>query len=407
MIMMKRIAFIFLSLVLAIGAVNAQNSKRTSAYMYNKNGKLDKAQASIEEAILHEKTKDDPKTWYYRGLIYLNIATTQKEKFQGLSDNPVGIAFESLKRAEELDSKETFKKDILVRLSKIGELFFNQGVADYNKSAWIPAANNFEKAFLVGQEFGTTDTSALRNVTLTLSSALKEAEEADKPALEKKVADTYKQLIGFEMKDPNIYSEYANILIANEEYDAALEIIQKGRQLSPKNFNLIVAEANVYLKKEDSKNAIQVLNEAIALDPTNGTVYAAAANMYANVTRDTATSKEERDIAFAEAEKNFKKAIEITPNFDNYFNLGALFYNRGADTYAYANELPFDDPTYPELEKAAKEDLANAVPYLEKARELNPDDVWVLRSLKEVYLRTKQNDKFKEINDKLKEVEAR
>jgi len=40
-----------------------------------------------------------------------------------------------------------------------------------------------------------------------------------------------------------------------------------------------------------------------------------------------------------------------------------------------------------------------ALPYLEKAYELNPDERNILETLKEIYTRTKQYEKLKEINE--------
>ena len=44
---------------------------------------------------------------------------------------------------------------------------------------------------------------------------------------------------------------------------------------------------------------------------------------------------------------------------------------------------------------------AKALPYMEKAYELKPDDVYAMRSLKELYYRLKQTDKYNAIKAKL------
>ncbi|MFA8298836.1 MAG: tetratricopeptide repeat protein [Hyphomicrobiales bacterium] len=403
---MKRIAIVLLILVSFIGSASAQKSKRTSAYMYNKNGKLDKAKIAIDLASEHEKTKEDAKTWYYKGLIYLNIATTNKDKYKNLSDNPVSIAYDAFKKAQVLDTDNDFKNDISIRLIKIGEIFFNAGVAKFKTSDFEEAANDFEEAYIVGKSYGNVDTNALQNTALALSKALATSTPEQKPDLIEKVKTVYGQLIDFNVNDPFIYSNYSNLLIEEGKFNDAIAIIQKGRTAFPKDYNLIIAEANIYLKKEDSKKAIELLNQALELDQTNPTIFAAVGNMYSNIVRDTTATNDEKNSALAEAEKAFNKAIELAPDsFDNYFNLGALYYNRGADIIAFANELDFDDPRYPDLEKEAKENLKKAMPYLEKAREINPKDKFVLISLKEVYARTSQYDKLKEVNEKLKELQ--
>ena len=60
---MKKIALLLgLSMMLSIGF--AQNFERTSAYNYNRDGKLDKAKESIDKAVKHEKTMNDAKTCF-------------------------------------------------------------------------------------------------------------------------------------------------------------------------------------------------------------------------------------------------------------------------------------------------------------------------------------------------------
>ena len=63
--------------VLAAGMAQAQNDAVTNAFFFNKDGELDKAKEEIDRAAAHEKTKDKPKTWYFRGLIYENILNTK------------------------------------------------------------------------------------------------------------------------------------------------------------------------------------------------------------------------------------------------------------------------------------------------------------------------------------------
>ncbi len=66
---MKR-KIIFAALLAATMGASAQTMKVQSAYSDMKNDRWKNAMANIEEACVHEKTKDDAKTWNYAGLIY-------------------------------------------------------------------------------------------------------------------------------------------------------------------------------------------------------------------------------------------------------------------------------------------------------------------------------------------------
>ncbi|MFT4981051.1 MAG: hypothetical protein ACI9UR_000898, partial [Bacteroidia bacterium] len=61
---------LFTAALLISVAVFGQKSKRTSANNYLEYGELDNAKEAIDPTISHEKTMNEAKTWYFRGLIY-------------------------------------------------------------------------------------------------------------------------------------------------------------------------------------------------------------------------------------------------------------------------------------------------------------------------------------------------
>ncbi len=50
---------------------------------------------------------------------------------------------------------------------------------------------------------------------------------------------------------------------------------------------------------------------------------------------------------------------------------------------------------------------AKALPYMEKAYELKPDDVYSMRSLKELYYRLKMTDKYNAVKAKLDVIDGK
>ena len=85
---MRKITLIVALIGLSIAA-NAQSVKLQSAISDLRNGRLNKAKANIDAAAEHEDTKNDPKTWIYRGLIYCQLgAPDVKDKYKGLFNQP-------------------------------------------------------------------------------------------------------------------------------------------------------------------------------------------------------------------------------------------------------------------------------------------------------------------------------
>ena len=84
----------------------AQQGTVTNAFLYHKDGELDKAKTAIDKACLHEKTSLKAKTWFYKGNIYMDIYTTDKAEYKNLANNPGEIAHGAFKKSIELDSPE-------------------------------------------------------------------------------------------------------------------------------------------------------------------------------------------------------------------------------------------------------------------------------------------------------------
>jgi len=108
-----------------------------------------------------------------------------------------------------------------------------------------------------------------------------------------------------------------------------------------------------------------------------------------------------------EASTSYMKAIEYKEDyFDAYYNLGALYYNKGVKQVDVANLVPSSQPDkYEEEKNKADIEFKKAIPYMEKAHEINPTDKFTLESLKTLYYRLKMLDKHAEIIEKMKSIQ--
>ncbi len=128
--------------------------------------------------------------------------------------------------------------------------------------------------------------------------------------------------------------------------------------------------------------------------------------MYNILFADVTKVEEERFLAFDKAVDAYKKAIELEPAFfDAVYNLGAIIFNKGAYYLEIADALPFGDKNYDGLKQKGDECLVDALPYLEEALEINPEDKSTLFSLKQIYSRNGDMEKYKVVDQKLKDLE--
>lgn len=377
---MKRTILTLVVMIIAV-AVMGQANKRTSAFNYQRYGKLDLAKQAIDEAVQNESTIGDAKTWFYRGNIYYDIAVSSDEKFKNLDPDPFGVAYESYNKAKELDKKGEYSADILKYTIAIGEGYYNKGVVDYNEQKFKDAALNFEKAFNVGKSVNRIDTSALVNAAVS-------AGQGNEIQLAKQY---YQQLITMNVQKPDVYASLSELYKNEGDTAMALQTVAKGREKFPDDFNLLIAETNIYLATNEKEKAMADLETALLMDATNPSIFFAVGTIYDQL----------GDVA--KATSAYEEALKLKPDyFEANYNLGALYVNQAADILTKANDLPLDEVAKYDAEKAKADDmLKKSLPYLEKALELQPEDVNTLVSLKEIYTRLGETDKLKVVNEKL------
>jgi tetratricopeptide (TPR) repeat protein len=365
--------------------VKAQVSERTSAWNYLNKGKLDKAKASIDKCIAHESTMADAKTWFYRGNIYLSIRLSEDTAYRKLEPNALQVSYDSYTKAISLDTKKEYLDDINQRLMIVGEQFYNIGVENFQAKKYDVAIQNFENTVKINQNLGKADTLAMYNVAFVAEMA------NDLP----KAKQYYQELIKINYKQPLIYASLSNIYRTEKDTAMALQIIQRGRTMYPDDFSLLITETNIYLAKNDIVAAQKNLNQAIEKDPTNPTIYFAVGTTYDQMGR------------VEDAEKAYLKAIELKPDmFDAIYNLGALYFNQGVKIFEEADKLT-DMTLYAKEKEKYEAAWRKALPQLEKALELMPNDVNTIYSLKQLYARLNMPEKAKIMSERLDKAEGK
>ncbi|WP_392388828.1 tetratricopeptide repeat protein [Flavobacterium piscinae] len=100
-----------------------------------------------------------------------------------------------------------------------------------------------------------------------------------------------------------------------------------------------------------------------------------------------------------DAEKYYKKAIEINPNYSNaYLNLAILKLDSDGKLVEEMNKLgnsAKDNKRYDELKVQRENVFKEALPYLEKVVELSPNNLEAKQTLLNVYTSLDMTEKYK------------
>ncbi|WP_321373692.1 tetratricopeptide repeat protein [uncultured Draconibacterium sp.] len=380
---------ILLALVICSSAVFAQKGKVTSAQNLKDTGKLDKALEAIKEATdpandKAEKSIPWPKTWEVRGEIYQAIFASQDESVKALSDDPLTIALESYKKALELDEKDKFSKSVKIKLTLLTNDLTNQAVEAFNNNDFELALKSFEQILEVEDipvvkedDPGAVDTVILFNSGLAAYNAQNY----------KKAVQYYGEAAKHGYNGARTYALISDSYIQMQDTANALAAVQEGFEKYPDDNGVLTSMIDLYMKIGKNEEALKYLDMAIEQDPNNVTYYFAKGALYEKF------GEEENAVAA------YEKASEVDPTFFNsYYNLGALYYNKGVKQIEVANAVPANENEKYEAElKKADVWFEKALPYMEKCRELNPEDEMTLESLKNLYYRMKNMDKYNEI----------
>ena len=141
---MQKLVFIFVFCFTASLAF-AQNSNVRKAEAAKDKGDLEEALQLIDEAAQNEKTKDDPKTYYTKGLILEAMVIDKDGKVKDASKLDDAVA--AYKKAKSLDKENgTYYVFADQRLESVWGQFLNVGADAYSNQNFEKALENFEIA---------------------------------------------------------------------------------------------------------------------------------------------------------------------------------------------------------------------------------------------------------------------
>lgn len=189
-----------------------------------------------------------------------------------------------------------------------------------------------------------------------------------------------------------VYKNIALILVQKGKVDEARAAVAEARKANPEDSGLILTEAELYLQIKDYDTYTRLVNEALQKDPTNVDL------VYNLGVISTNANKLE------DAEKYYKRAIEIDPNYFNaLLNLSELLLRADEKFVTEMNKLGTsekDNKRYEVIKAERNKNFKSVLPYLEKAVELKGDNDAAKKTLLSVYNALEMTDKYKALKAK-------
>lgn len=370
----------------------AQKGKVNSALNFVESGNLEKAKQAVEEALTNDKTKDWPKTYYAVGRVSQAMweegASTENEELMNAYDDQLIYAYDNYLKSIDLDDKNNIEKLVIVQLPSLANDFLSWAAMEFENGNYDKSTIAFEKLLALQKSdiyMGNVDTVVIFNTALAAYNA-KDFDKAHK-YLDEVILLHYGETTPY-LLNYQAYSEEKDLENAEKSLREAFEAF-------PDDDQVLLTMIQFFIDNDKREEAIDYLDLALDDAPENHNLHYAKGVMY--------MQSEDYDKAL----ESLKKSIELEPDyFNSQYNAGVCYYNKGASMLEAANEI-MDPEEYNKAFEEAKEVFSMAVPYMERARELNPDDMDTLTSLKELYYRLGMTEKYNEVLAKLDELEGR
>lgn len=338
---------IFLGLALMIGMIaNAQSGEVTNAVLYHKNNDLVKAKSAIDNATKHDKTSAKSKTWYYTGVIYMDIAK-KKTDFVKKHAN-FSTAAEAFQKAIDLNNSENFVSQATKKREELYGTVFNEGVALHGANDLENAMNFDELAASIQIPNTENRVSALINASIAAES-LKNVDKG---------IELNKKILELAPNDFETYLALIKLYETKKDMNMALKYAEDGAEKFPENKDFNNEVARIAVKSGNADQAIKKLKEASAKEPSN-TLYL---NKIAELYDKTGDKKE--------AENYYLKAVATdTKNVDANYNLGAFYFNEAVEHNNKLGDLDLNasTKTRTDLNNKMKASFNKCIPYYEAA----------------------------------------
>lgn len=401
---MKKLSLILVCAILSTGIAIAQKSAVSQAEkdLTKLEPNFESARKTIKGALTNPETKDDVKTWYVAG--WANFAAyddmlgknqIKKDAFSKLDmANAIYDAYVYSMKALPMDSIiEINKKTGEPKLDKKGNKKYK---TKYSKNILSRVNGHLNDYSVAGQDFYEAKdyNKAQYMWDAFVKTAIKTKNQKDAVQVPDSIIGQLSFYVGVARYMGENYDQATSAFElareydydTKETYDYALacysnlqnneKIIETAKLAFPKFGNedsqYVSILINDYINNEKYEDAKKLLDEAIAANPQKAEFY--------DVKGTICEQLNDMDNAIA----NFQKAVEVDPTYaKGQFNVGRYYYNIAVKNN---EKSPTGNREYKEyFEKNIKPYYEQALPYMEKAYQLDSSNGDIKRALENLY----------------------
>jgi tetratricopeptide (TPR) repeat protein len=364
-----------------------------------KKGELIEAKEISDVSISYEKTMNNPKTWYLRGLIYMALDTSAS--MVGVTNDALQTSISSFNKSDALSEDED--KDPFItddtgmpttktqQIESYWGFHYNKAATTFGEKDYINSITSFNNAALIKPY----DTNSVINAGYAAVQA----------KLYDKAKSYFYRAIELGSKDKDIRLILIYVVATGQNLlEESLVIVRDARVLFPSDNELARQEINILIQLDKSEEATLNLVKAIEAEPNDPNLHFTLGILHEEIglKSDSEAEKAER---IELARKAYTAAVNVDPTYYNgHYNLGVLamtevnIYIKEQNALGYSKaDLKKSD----ELEPIIQEKLSVALPLWEKTVLLKDDELPALETLAYLYTMKKMYDQAESIQAKI------
>ena len=359
------VGVLFIGLILS--GFQCSSTETTSARLYIQQKNYAKAMDVLKKEVANNPKSDEG--WYYLGYVYGETGNVDS----------MLIAF-----TNSLSVSENFKKEISDLKNYYWANSFNSGVNLYqrgNKTADEDSSKMFYDKSIMAFKSATLinpdSTDSYKNLAFVLmrSGRMEEAIEPFQKLIEIKhelagyryLGEIYYTLGINKTSSFNATGNVEDSISALENYEKAISVLEEGRSRYHDNAEIVRILNASYIGAGRNDEALESSKELAEKEPDNKV----SLYNYGVILLQTED--------FAGAEKQFKKALEIDPEYEN------AIYNLALTYVKWGTALSKQEEENEEYTGEYKKKYESALPYLEKVVKTDSENAAVWELMGKVY----------------------
>ncbi|HEA29251.1 MAG TPA: tetratricopeptide repeat protein [Leeuwenhoekiella sp.] len=373
------------------------------------------------EGMMGEMDEDDKEEFYYY----------KAKAFMGKEDDFSGLdtVLESLDMASKTNEGDDYGDEVAELKQQAMNKTINSAVEDQNAERYDAAASKLNKLYTLspkdtiylyyaasnavnGEDFDTAlkyyeqlkdmNYEGVETKYTAVNKETGETEnfgaEAQRDLMVKAGSHSDPKMEKTPPKSPEITEKIALIYMQKGEDQKALDAMADAREQNPDNVDLMKNEAELYRKLDMNEEYEAAMDKIIAKDPNNPDLL-----VNLGISANNAGESEK-------AIEYYKKALAIDPgNAVANLNTAVAILAKDKELVSQMNSLgtsAADNKKYESLKKQRMDVYKDAIPYLEKAADSEPDNVEVIRTLFNIHSQLGNTDKAADYKAKLDNLDG-